>query len=87
MSKTIEQMETVAFIVKSGMTKMDVECVKSIETIHELARQNYALNIWTGVIGRHAKAIAEQTEGAVVIKTAKQREQVAMHMIEKQFAQ
>jgi len=81
MIKTNKQLETVLFIIKSGMTKMDNECVKSIETIHEFARSNYAISIWAGVVGRHASAIAEHTEGEVVIKTAKQREQLAEMII------
>jgi len=82
MSWTNDQLETVAFIIKAGMSRMDNECVKSIETIHELARENYAVSIWSGVVGRQAKYIAEQTEGAVVIKTAKQREQLAAFLLQ-----
>jgi hypothetical protein len=75
--KTQSQIEKAAEIVLRSLTKMDRECIKSIDSIHEMAKEHYAINIWCGVVDRHAMRIAKETEGEVVVNRLRDREQVA----------
>lgn len=77
MAKTVEQYELSWDVIRESLTKMDWDCLASIPKIHEIARDNYAISIWTGVVARHANSIAKGTEGQVVVKTANQREDFA----------
>ena len=75
--KTEDQIQKAASIVIRSLTKMDRECIKSIDSVHEIARDHYAINIWCGVVDRHAKRIANETDGEVVVNRLRDREQVA----------
>lgn len=81
MGKSSKQNAMAAKIVFGALTKQDRNLIDSIKKMRHLPSHNYAVSIWSGVIDRHSGLIARETEGEVVIRTARQRECLAEFII------
>lgn len=69
-------------IIIDCLSESDKKLLAQIDSQHEIAKRNFAISIWTGIIDRHSARIAKMTEGEVVIRGPQQRESLAKSIVD-----